>query len=206
VTIGTRVACHVVEDEVRRRRCPGPIRLNTAGGSAAQRAKSGATEGASRCAANSSISATLWPSRTWPLDDIGSRGCWRSHEYNFFPLTPLAQRTRPVSSSVASVRQFGRVQAALEREAVAAMPGRPGCLAVWLSCTSGTSGTSGVSERERKPLDLILWLPFRGLSAHRDSRLAPCKNPHPVLFGPVLFCPVLPCTCCPVLPRPWTMQ
>jgi hypothetical protein len=118
----------------------------------------------------------------------------------FFPRTPLAQRTHPVSSSVASVRQFSRVQA-LEREAVAAMPGRSGCLDVWLSCTSGSSGTSGVSERERKPLDLILWLPFRGLSAHRDSRLAPCKIPHPVLFGPVL-----PCTYCPVLPCPWTMQ
>jgi hypothetical protein len=73
-----------------------------------------------------------------------------------------------------------------------------GCLAVWLSCTSGTSGTSGVSDRERKPLDLILWLPFRGLSAHRDSRLAPCKTPHPVLFGPVLFCPVLPCPASPL--------
>jgi hypothetical protein len=125
-----------------------------------------------------------WPSTTRAAGNAGV------HTSTIFPLTSREQRTRPVSSSVASVRHFSRVQAALGREAAAGwlagwLAGRPAPLAPLAPLAS--------LRRERKPLDLMLWLPFRGLSAHRDSRLAPCKTPHPVQFGPVLPCP-------------WTMQ
>jgi hypothetical protein len=136
------------------------------------------------------LACSSHPSPSSALDEMRSRGCWRSDEYNFFPFT-IVQRTRPVSFGVASVRQFSRVQAALEREAAAAWPS----LAVWLS---GCPAPLARLRWERKPLDLILWHPFRGLSAHHDNRLAPCKTPHPVLFGPVLFYPALP--------YPWIMQ